>query len=222
LVKQGTASRRLPAEDRTQHIGELLVVHRTKVIAALIVVVLLLGGGWFYRRSVAIKHERAETAYFRARAAMDQGNLALAETDLRTVVTRYQGTPGGTQAAIALAEVLYMTGKPADGIAVLRDAEPGAPDYLRAEVRRLIGAGHENLGQFLEAAREFERAAEVARFPQDRAAYRAAAGRAYMAAGRNTEALAIWRELEDDPSEVEAFEARVRIGEILATPAAGS
>jgi tetratricopeptide (TPR) repeat protein len=205
-------------EKGSQLAGELLSIHRAKVIAAFVAIIVIGAGAFFYRRSVELRTDRAEIAYFRARQALDMRNFEVAEPDLRAVVTRYPGTPGGTLAALALAQALYATGRHADGIEALRDVSGRAPRDIRPEVHALMAAGHENLAQFEEAAAEYERAAEIARFPRDRLTYRAMAARAYGTAGRSEEALAIWQELEAEPTQFLANEARVRIGELSARP----
>ena len=205
-------------EETSQRLGEFFVLHRAKVVAVVLALVVLGAAGWFYRRSVDLKHDRAEIAYFRARQAYDSRNYELAEADLRGVIGRYAGTAGGTQAAMTLAQVLYETGKAAEGVAVLRDAAGSAPRDLKAEVYALMGAGHENLGQFDEAAQAYRQASNESRFPKDVLAHKAAAARALTGAGKAAEALVIWRELEEEPSQFLASEARVRIGELTARP----
>ena len=221
MATPGSSRRPDRVEETSQRLGEFLVVHRVKVLAAVIALVVLGAAGWFYRRSIEVKHDRAEAAYFRAREVYAARNYPLAEADLRTVMTRYSGTPGGVMASMALARMLYETGKPAEGIAALRDVAGSAPRELRPEVYALLGAGHENLGQFDEAAQAYQTAAGESRFPKDRLAHRAAAARALTGAGKKEEALAIWRELAEEPSEFLASEARVRIGELTAQPGGG-
>ncbi len=206
------------AEETSQRIGEFLVLHRAKVIAVVVALVVLGAAGWFYRRSVDLKHDRAEIAYFRARQAYEARNYQLAEADLRVVVDRYSGTAGGAQAAMALAQMFYEMGRPVDGVAVLRDAVGPAPRDLKPELYALIGAGHENLGQFEEAAEAYRQASNEARFPKDELSHKAAAARALGGAGKTAEALAIWRELEAEPTQFLSAEARVRIGELSARP----
>lgn len=206
------------AEETSQRLGEFLVLHRAKVIAAVIALVVLGAAGWFYRRSVDLKHDRAEIAYFRARQAYESRNYELAEADLRIAIDRYSGTAGGAQAVMTLAQLFYETGKPAEGVALLRDAVGSAPRDLKPEVYALMGAGHENLGQFDEAARAYQQASNESRFPKDELAHKAAAARALTGAGKPEEALAIWRELEAEPTQFLAAEARVRIGELTARP----
>ncbi|CAN5118278.1 hypothetical protein BH23GEM2_BH23GEM2_12080 [soil metagenome] len=205
-------------EDTSQRLGEFLVLHRAKVVAVVIALVVLGAAGWFYRRSVDLKHDRAEIAYFRASQAYESQNYQLAEADLRSVISRYSGTPGSVQAAMTLAQMFFETGKPAEGVAVLRDVAGSAPRDLKPEVYALIGAGHENLGQFEEAAQAYREASNESRFPKDELAHKASAARALSGAGKTDDALAIWRELEAEPSQFLASEARVRIGELTARP----
>lgn len=218
MATPGSSRRPDRVEETSQRLGEFLVVHRAKVIAAVLALVVLGAAGWFYRRSIDVKHDRAEVAYLRARQAYEAKNYELAEADLRTVVTRYSGTPGGVMAAMTLARMQYETGKNAEGVAALRDVAGSAPRDLKGEVQALLGAGHENLGQFDEAAQAYLRAAAESRFPKEQLAHKAAAARAFTAAGKKEEALAIWRELEEEPTQFLAAEARVRIGELTAQP----
>jgi predicted negative regulator of RcsB-dependent stress response len=213
------ATRPRPAEERSQQLRDLAAVHRGKLLAALVVVVALLAGAWLYVRSVALKRERAETAYYRARQAGETGNVSAASAELGKVADRYKGTPGGILAAISLAQLHYDSGKHRDGLQVLLEVEDSAPDEFESSVHLMKATGYENLRQFAEAAGEYQRAAETARFPSDALSYKGAAARALTAAGRNNEALAIWRELADEPSGLMAAEARVRIGELTARAA---
>jgi tetratricopeptide (TPR) repeat protein len=208
-------------EDTSQRLGEFLVLHRAKVVAVVIALVVLGAAGWFYRRSVELKHDRAETAYYRARQSYTARNYELAEADLRAVVTRYSGTVGAVQAAMTLAQMFYETGKAQEGVNVLRDAVASAPRDLKPEVYALLGAGYENLGQFDQAAQTYGEAARESRFAKEKLTHKAAQARAYTGAGKSGEALAIWRELEEEPTQFLAAEARVRIGELTARPGGG-
>lgn len=213
------APRPRATQERSQQLRDLAAIHRGKLLAALIVVFALLAGSWLYLRSVALKRERAETAYYRARQSGETGNVTAAVVELKAVADRYAGTPGGTLAAISLAHLHYDSGKHQEGLQVLLEVEDSAPRHFVSSVHLTKATGHENLRQFTEAAREYQAAADKARFPSDRLAYKAAAARALTAGGRNNEALAIWRELADEPSGVMAAEARVRIGELTARAA---
>jgi predicted negative regulator of RcsB-dependent stress response len=178
----------------------------------------MVGGLWFFQRSRALRQQNAEKAYFQARQAAVAGNLPLAVSDLKKVVTRYQGTRAGTQAVLFLAQALYDQKKHKEGIAELEKALGDAPDDFIPSIHVMIAAGHEELKDFAAAAAAYKAASAATRFPAEKAQYLAAAGRAYMAGGKPAEAKAIWTELAADETGPMAAEARVRLGELSAKP----
>ena len=198
--------------------GDWLIVHKQGASWAVIALAVILGGFWFYERSQSLKSQRAEAAYFQARQSAAAGNLPLAVSDLQKVVVRYEGTRGGTQAALSLAQALYDQGKFKEGLAALKKVEAKAPGDFRPSIHVLEAAGYEQLKDFVPAAEQYKLAAEATAFPVDRAKYQASAARDYMAAGKTEAAKAIWTELAKDESGPEAAEARVRLGELTARP----
>ncbi len=210
------AGRRYGSDDES--IGDWLILHKRAVSWAAIAVAVVLGGFWFYQRSQSIKAQRAESAYFQARQAAAAGNLPLAVSDLQKVVTRYEGTPAGTQAAISLAQALYLQKKFKEGIAALKKSESKASDEFMASIHVVEAAGYEELKDFVAAAEQYNLAAKATEFPVDRAKYQAAAAREYMVAGKTEDAKRIWTELAKDDTKPEAAEARVRLGELTAKP----
>ena len=195
-----------------------MLVHKNAVTWGVLAVAAIVGGIWFYGRSQTIKAQRAEGAYFQARQAAASGNLALAVSDLRKVVVRYEGTRAGTQAALSLGQALYSEKKFKEGIETLKKAEAKAPDDFKASIYVLEAAGYEELKDFVAAAEQYKRAAPATEFPVDKAKFEAAAARNYMTAGKTEEARAIWTELAKDETRPEAAEARVRLGELTAKP----
>jgi predicted negative regulator of RcsB-dependent stress response len=210
------AGRRYGSDDESM--GDWLVLHRRAVSWAAIAIAVILGGFWFYQRSQSIKGQRAESAYFQARQSAAAGNLPLAVSDLQKVVTRYEGTRAGTQAALSLAQALYFQKKFKEGIAALKKAESSAPGEFRASIHVLQAAGYEELKDFVAAAEQYNLAAKATEFPVDKAKYQASAARDYMVAGKTEEAKKIWTELAKDDTKPEAAEARVRLGELTAKP----
>ena len=202
--------------DRSESATEWLVLHKQRVLMGLAAIVILFGGAWFYRRSGQIKAERAESAYFQARQAMVSGNAPLALTDLRTVTTRYEGTPGAAQAALTIAQILFDQGKFQEGMAELDKVARSRPEEMAPSIHVMLGAGHEGLKQFDKAAAEYQTAAELTRFPNDAAAFRANAARAFMAGGKPDSARVIWAALAAEPEGTMVSEARVRLGELTA------
>jgi predicted negative regulator of RcsB-dependent stress response len=193
-------------------------VHGRQITWAVIALVVIGGGIWFYERSQAIKSQRAETAYFQARQAVEAGNLPLGISDLQKVVNRYEGTTAGTQAALTLAQAYYDQNKFKEGIAALKQAESKAPKEFGASIHVLEAAGYEGLKDLASAAEQFKLAANTTRFPNDKSEYLASAARDYQAAGKAAEAKAIWTELAKDQNPAVSGEARVRLGELTAKP----
>jgi predicted negative regulator of RcsB-dependent stress response len=209
-------SKRSGADDETM--TEWFMLHQREVAWAVVAVAIIVGGFWYYQRSQSLKSQRAETAYFQARQSAAAGNLPLAASDLQKVVSRYEGTSSGTQAALTLAQMLYDQKKYKEGVAVLKSAESKASADFKPSIYALEAAGYEELKDLLAAAQQYKLAAQATRFPADKAEYQSAAARDYMAAGKTEEARAIWAELVKDENGPGAAEARVRLGELNAKP----
>ena len=201
-----------------ESLTEWLTVHSRQVMWGAIALLVVGGGVWFYERSQSIKSQRAETAYFQARQSVEAGNLPLAISDLQKVVTRYEGTAAGSQAALTLAQAYYDQGKYKEGVEALKKAEDKVAKDFKASVHVLEAAGYEGLKDFANAAEQYKQAANSTRFPDDKASYQASAARSYQAAGKVAEAKAIWTDLAKSQNTAIAGEARVRLGELSAKP----
>jgi predicted negative regulator of RcsB-dependent stress response len=197
---------------------EWFFAHKRQVSWAVLALAVAIAGLWYFQRSTSLKEQHAERAYFQARQSANAGNLPLAVSDLKKVVTRYEGTRGGTQAAIFLAQSLYDQKKHKEGIAELQQALDDAPADFVSSIHVLIAYGHEELKAFAAAAEAYKAAAAATEFPAEKAKHQAGAARAYMAAGKPDEAKAIWTDLAKDEAGPMAAEARVRLGEITAKP----
>lgn len=180
------------------------------------VVIILAGvGGWFYLRSESIKSQRADAAYEAALQSVSSGNLPLAQSDLQKAATRYAGTNGGAESAMALAKIDYQQAKYQAGINALKVSAADKGD-LQYEARLLTAAGYEGLTQWPQAAKAYEAAADIARFDADKASARAMAAHAYQAGGDKASAIKIWTELMSVPNGTFATEAKIRLGELQA------
>jgi tetratricopeptide (TPR) repeat protein len=217
MTNPSTAARKRSGADE-ESITEWLMLHRREVAWAVVALAVIISSFWFYQRSQSLKSQRAETAYFQARQSAAAGNLPLAVSDLQKVVNRYEGTNAGTQAALALAQALYDQKKFKEGVAVLKKAEAKAPADFKPSIHVLEAAGYEELKNLVAAAEQYKLAADVTRFPVDKAEYQASAARDYTAAGKTAEAKAIWTQLSKDETGPVAAEARVRLGELEAQP----
>ena len=218
MTKTGAATTRPAFDDHAESVGDWARANAKPIgiavgVAALAVVVWLLANQWRNQRADA-----AEAALNRARQSYAQGNLPLAQTDLRRVITRFGGSSAGSQATMLLAQAYYEQGKPDSGLRVLNDGKASSLD--RASFEALKGAGYEQQKKYAEAAERYRAAAGLteAKIAKDR--YMADAARSLTAAGNKAEAANIWTALSKDNSSAFAAEARVRLGELTAAPAA--
>lgn len=195
-------------------------LHTREFTWAAVTVIVLAAGGWFYIRSRDLKAERAEKAYYQAIRSQTAGNLPLAESDLRKMIQRYDGAPAAAQARLQLAQILYDQGKYQQGVDELRLAEDkiGGSEQYGSGVHLVLAAGLEQLKKYREAGEQYEKAAKAARFDADRQRFQSLAANAYLTGGDTAKAKAIWTELGADSKGAVAGEARVRLGELTATP----
>lgn len=202
--------------------GETLVewftLHGKKLAIGAIVLAAAAGGVWAYRESTEATRRSAEQALYAAQGAFVSGNVQLAQTDLQSVLERFEGTAAATQAAMLLAQTHYDAGQWDEGISVLRRAERSAGKEFRASIQSLIGTGLEGKGDNAAAAQAYLAAAAAARFDLERQGYLADAARAHAAAGNTAEATRLWGELAENVQSPFAPEARVRLGELTAQP----
>ncbi|HJU74856.1 MAG TPA: tetratricopeptide repeat protein [Gemmatimonadaceae bacterium] len=173
---------------------------------------------YMWRRSAAIKEQRAEQALMSASRTFGSGNLPLAQSDLEKLIVRYGSTNSGAQGRLLLAQILFEQNKVDSGLKVLETVGGGPGGAFVASVHALRAAGLEQLSKPAEAAAEYERAAETAHGTVERDMYRADAARAYTTAGQKEKALQIWQTLANDERSPMQPEAKLRIGELTAKP----
>ena len=217
------ADARPDLEERTQSAIEWLRAH-TRLVGVVVGVILAAAVGvWFYGEWRDRRETNAARALSDAQVAMSQNNSALAQNELRRLITRYEGTTAARQGRLLMAHLHYRAGRFQEGIDELaRLARRTDQDLRDGAVQGLMAAGYEQLGKLTEAAQHYRDAAQAARFPEDRDSYLANAARVLSVAGKNAEAVQIWQELaarEDSPV---SAEARVRLGELQASAARGS
>jgi tetratricopeptide (TPR) repeat protein len=207
--------------ERSESLMDWFQLHSREAMWGGLAVVALAAGGWFYNRSKDLKAERAEKAYYQAQRSVTAGNLPLAESDLKKMIERYDGTQASTLARLELAQLLYNQGKYQQGIDQLKGAEDkiGSSKDFGAAVHMVMAAGYEQLKNYNAAAEQYEKASKAARFDADRQRHLAAAAMDYLQAGNKEKARQIWTDLGADSKGAVAGEARVRLGELTATPA---
>jgi predicted negative regulator of RcsB-dependent stress response len=209
------------AADHAQTFVDWTKINSTALTAGAVVVLVAAGSFWFYQRSQQIQAANAQKALMNAKQSLTAGNLQLAQTDLQNVYSRYGSTEAGVEAAMLLAQVSYDNNKPQDGIATLQKvASTRAASTVEPTIRNLEGDGYAQMGKLADAAKQYESAASATTLESEKSFYQSKAARSYQAAGDTAKARQIWTALAAVPGGGMVSEAKVRLGELLARPAA--
>jgi predicted negative regulator of RcsB-dependent stress response len=183
------------------------------------IVVAVAFGVWYYNRAAVLKTESADKKLLAAKQSLGTGNVPLAQADLQKVADQYAGTNAGAEAGLLLAQLKLDSDDYKGAVDVLTGlvAKNGSGPHA-SSMRAMLGDAQAQLGKHAEAAAEYERAALATQMPNERAMLLAKIGRAFEAAGNRAKAREAWESLanqQDNPGL--AAEARVRLGELLAT-----
>jgi predicted negative regulator of RcsB-dependent stress response len=208
----------LEMEDRAESLAEWLRVHARQVTIGVVAVVAVGAMAWLWRAAAVKKEQNGSRALAQAQQIFGSGNLPLAQSDLQRLIQRYSGTNAAVQGRLLLAQVLFNQNKVDSGLLVLRQGE--ATGAFASAYHSIMAAGLEQSGKPLEAAEAYLRAAEGAQATAERASFQADAARAYRAAGRTEDARRIWAAIAEDVTNPMAGEAKIRLGELTAKPAA--
>jgi predicted negative regulator of RcsB-dependent stress response len=200
-----------------ESLADWFQLNRKYVVAGVGILAAAALGYWFVTASATRKAGQAEQQLLNARRSIMSGNAPLAQTDLKRIVDNFGNTRAGTEAALLLAESYYQERKFEAGIDVLEDfTSRGSAEYMRSKFISMIGDGRMELGKPAEAAADYARAADAARFEGDAAQQRAKQARALVVAGDSAKALELWEDLAESAAPGVAAEARVRVGELAA------
>ncbi len=196
--------------------------HRRALTIALVAAVVVGGGIWFSMAAGARKEAFASQALYRAWAAAEAGNFALAASDLSRLITTYEGTRAAQEAHLRLGQVRLLGGQTELVIADLKRFVESRPrEYLRGPAHALLGAALEQAERFDEAGSAYEAAADAYQYEAVTAQLLVEAGRVWVEAGDTSRATAAYervvRDLADQPS---AAEARIRLAELTRTAGA--
>jgi len=191
------------------------------VTIASVVVAAAAFGFWFYNRSAVLKAENADRKLLAAKQSLGSGNLPLAQSDLKKVADQYPSTSAGAEAGMLLAQVKLEQADYQGAVATLKDlAGKNQSGPYATPIRALLGDAYSQLGKYAEAAAEYEQAALATQAPNERALLLAKIGRSQTAAGNTAKAREAWDALANQTDNAGlAAEARVRLGELLATSA---
>ena len=220
MTRTGEAARPT-VEEHTETFIEWARDHARELSFAALAIVTMAAAGWLYAYSRNRNMVRAEIMLNQAETSLSAQRVPEAQAQLERLVRNYDGTPAAGQGLLRLAQVLFDQGKYAEGISQLEQAfgeyEEGA---FAPAVRQLAAAGYEQMGQPAKAAERYSEAAAKSELEGERDQLRARAARAWADAGNKTEAIRLWREIAAEPGHPMANEARIRIGELTAQPAA--
>jgi predicted negative regulator of RcsB-dependent stress response len=192
----------------------------SRIVTIAAVIVAAAGFGfWFYNRSKVLKAENADRKLLAAKQSLNSGNLPLAQSDLKKVADQYASTSAGAEAGMLLAQVKLEQNDNQGAVATLKElASKNESGPYATPVRALLGDAYSQLGKHAEAAAEYERASKLTTAPNERALLLAKIGRAQTAAGNAPKARQAWEALANQQDNAGlAAEARVRLGELLAT-----
>src|SRR5258706_5055615 len=177
------------AADRAQTFFDWTRINSRALTAGAAIIVIAAAGYWFYMRSRQIQAANAEKALMQAKQSMSAGNLALAQSDLQKIYTRYGSTGAGVEAAMLLAQIDFDSGKIQDGISRLEKvAGSSAASDNESTIRSLEGDGYAQMGKMAEAAKAYQSAADVSGFENEKAFSTSKAARAFQAAGDTAQA----------------------------------
>jgi predicted negative regulator of RcsB-dependent stress response len=209
------------SEPKAESFLDWFRINSKVVTIAAVAVAAAVFGFWFYTRSNVLKAENADRRLLSAKQSLNSGNLPLAQSDLKKVADQYPGTSAGAEAGMLLAQVKLEQNDNQGAITTLRElASKNESGPYATPIRTLLADALSQLGKHAEAAAEYERAASTTQAPNERALLLGKVARAFAAAGNTAKARQAWEALanqQDSPSL--AAEARVRLGELLATSA---
>ena len=215
MTRTGAAGRP-DLDDHAHTLIDWMQERQREISIVLLVCTVVVVSGWLYTRWRGARAEGAAKELAVAGEAVRAGNLPLARSELKKVITRFDGTPAASQAAMLLGQVLFEDGKYPEGIKELEPVAASGDKLMAAGAENLIGAGYEQLSKYDEAAAHYRKAAGLALYPAERDNYLANAARVLSVSGKTAEARTLWESLANDQSSELAAEARVRLGELAA------
>lgn len=214
MTKTGQAARP-PISADPDSLLDTFTLYKKQLSIAAIVIAVVVGGAFLWQANTARKNAQAEKAFFDA-MTLSQQNDTKAGDELAKVAQRYNGTAGGIQAAMMLAQNKFDAGKWDEGQKVL-DAITSAGDFAPG-IEALKAGGYEGQQKFDKAAEHYLAAVAKARLEGEKDFLKGEAARAMAAAGKRADAAKIWAELAEKPDSPMATEAKVRLGEVSALP----
>lgn len=151
-----------PVLERIQGVIGFIERHGRWLLAGLVGIVVVIVAVVALQRSQARSAVEASQVLAEAQSAYLQGNYMMAESQLRTIIDEYGGTPAGPAARLYLGDALLALERPAEAIEVYERAAGKLEDReLKAAAHRGRGAALEDLKRHAEASQAYERAGEL-------------------------------------------------------------
>jgi predicted negative regulator of RcsB-dependent stress response len=214
MTKIGEAARPPMVVD-PETLLETFQLYRKQITVVAVVVAAVAGGGFLWQASTARRTSQAEKAFYDAVGLSTSGDPKAA-VELGKVAQRYDGTAGGVQAALLLAQSEFDAGKFDEGLKALNGVSK--PGVFASGVESLKAAGYEGKEQFDKAAEHYLAAVAKASLTGEKDFLKGEAARALTAAGKKAEAQKLWEELAAKTDSPMSGEAKVRLGELTAVP----
>ncbi|REG91967.1 tetratricopeptide repeat protein [Algoriphagus antarcticus] len=183
--------------------GEAFLKQNSKVLAGvLIAAVVLIGGILFFQINTQNQNEKAQKEMFQAVYFYEQDSVQLAlngdgiNAGLLSILEEYPRTDAANLAHFYVGSIYLSERKYEEAISELEQFS--ADDFLvQAKAYSLIGDANMELGNTEEAISSYKKAAEYDENKFFTPKYLTKLAIAYEAAGKNTEAIAAYGEIED-------------------------
>lgn len=214
MTKTGEAARP-PMVSDPETLLETFQLYRKQITITAIVVAAVAGGAFLWQASTARKASQAEKAFYDAVGLVGRRDPT-ANAELGKVAQRYDGTAGGAQAALLLAQTEFDAGNYDAGLKVLDVITK--PGVFASGIETMKAAGYEGKEQFDKAADHYLAAVAKASLTGEKDFLKGEAARALTAAGKKAEAQKLWEELAAKIDSPLSGEAKVRLGELTAVP----
>lgn len=200
---------------------DLLITRKREFSIGAIVVLAVAGGVMLWRLSANQKNARAQAALVDASYTVYSGNVVLGETQLQAAVDRYRDTRPGIEAAIVLAQTEFGQARWDDGIKVLDGVEQSSEiESFKPSIEGLMAGAYADLKKYDDAVKHYRNAADAAKYQPIKDLYLADEARVLERAGKNDDAKKVWGDILTRPDSPMLAEAKVRLGELDAAPAA--
>jgi predicted negative regulator of RcsB-dependent stress response len=212
ISEPGTAS----SQPKAESFLDWFHINSRWITIGAIVVAVVAFGVWFVQRKNLNEMISADRQLVVAKQSLASGNVPLAEADLKKVADKYGDKAAGAEAGLLLAQVKFERGDFAGAATSLRELSTKVSTGPNAaSVRGLLGDALAQQDKPADAAVEYEKAAAATTMPNEKSFWQAKAARAYLDAGKTTEARKLLEALAaQTENEAVATEAHVRLGEL--------